>query len=266
MTTPTIIFRGGRLPAQPAKPHLKLTRVLHPELPPPPASADWLSPVPSGTWGMLGNDRVGDCTCAGVGHLRIGDVFVNQGAKLNVTTDETLAFYSAITGYDPAQTDPETGENPTDTGALCQDVLNYWRKNGFKGEKIVAFAKVDISDLEQVKQAIHEFGQIYIGLDVTDAAMRQTNEGETWDVVRGARDLGGHCVTGGAYDEEGMTVVTWGQLQKMTWAFFRRQGREAWVAFGPDDINPTTGKDRDGLDRQTMEHDFTALTGESVVA
>lgn len=266
MTTPTITFRGGRLPAQPAKPHLKLTRVLHPELLPPPASADWLSPVPAENWGMLGNDRVGDCTCAGMAHHRIGTVYTNQAGRiLAITTAETLGAYSAITGYDPSQTDAE-GNNPTDTGALCQDVLNYWRKHGFLGERPVAFAKVDLANRTEVKQAIALCGQLYCGFNVPTSAMDQFNAGEVWDVVKGARIEGGHCVTVGAYDSEGLTCVTWGQTQRMTWAFFHHYFDEAWVVIGPDDIDPATGTDRDKLDLETLERDFRALTGGSVVA
>lgn len=80
----TIAFVGGRLPAQPGRPHLKLGTYLTTALPAPPASSDWLSPVPATDWGMLGNDQWGDCTCAGVAHKRIGDVYVNQIGRAHV--------------------------------------------------------------------------------------------------------------------------------------------------------------------------------------
>src|SRR5262249_25497722 len=150
-TMPTT-FRGGRLPAQPARPHLKFAAYTAAPAAPP-ASSDWLSPVPAADWGMLANDQWGGCTCAGVGHKRIGDVYVTQEHKvLAVADSDALAFYSAITGFDPNAGPP--GDNPTDQGAVCQDVLDYWRKHGFLGETIVAFAKIDISNLTELKQAI----------------------------------------------------------------------------------------------------------------
>lgn len=252
----TLAFVGGRLPAQHARRHLKFSAYLAPDLPAPPPSADWLSPVPADAWGVLGNDTVGDCTCAGVAHKRIGDVYLNQkGRVLAVTTQETLALYSAITGYNPA--DPST-----DQGAVCQDVLDYWRRNGFLGEKIIAFAKIDISNETELKQAINLFGQVYAGFYFPDSAMAQFNAGQVWDVVPGATIEGGHCVTLGAYDETGIECVTWGRVQKLTWAFFRRYFDEAWVIVSPDMIDPATGKDVQGFDLYALGADFAKLTGE----
>lgn len=258
--TRTVTFRGGLLPAEHARPHLKLSRLLAPELPAPPALIDWLASVPTGAWGMLGNDEWGDCTAAAVAHKRIGDVYVNQHGTLPVTTQQTLALYSAVTGFDPAVGPP--GANPTDQGAVCQDVLNYWRKQGFLGEKILAFAKVDISNLNELKTAIALFGQVYCGMFVPSTAETQFNAGQTWDVVAGAPILGGHCVTLGAYDTAGLTAVTWGQLQKLTWRFFRKYFQEAWVVIGPDMIDPSSGRDAQGLDLTSLGADFGALTGE----
>lgn len=249
-----ISFKGGRRPAEPARPHLKFGAYLAATLPAPPASADWLSPVPVGDWGMLANDRYGDCTCAGVGHKRIGDVYVNQGKILKVADKDALALYSAVTGFDP--NDPNT-----DQGAVCQDVLDYWRKKGFLGEKIVAFAKVDLSSPTQVKQAITLFGQVYCGFNFPASAMDQFNAGARWDVVKGARIEGGHCVTIGAYDATELECVTWGKVQKLTWTFFRKYFDEAWVIVTPDMIDPKTGTDIAGFDLYTLGQDFSALTG-----
>lgn len=251
----TIQFRGGRRPAEPARPHLKFGAYLSPELPAPPASADWLTPVPAADWGMLANDRYGDCTCAAVGHKRIGDVYVNQGAVLTVTDADALGLYSAVTGFTPA--DPST-----DQGAVCQDVLDVWRQRGFLGEKIVAFAKVDLSNVTEVKQAIALFGQIYCGFNFPGSAMDQFNAGQPWDVVRGAQIEGGHCVTIGAFDAAGLECVTWGKVQRLTWAFFKKYFDEAWVIVTPDMINPKTGKDIAGYDLYTLGQDFSTLTGD----
>lgn len=250
----TITFQGGRLPAEPARPHLKFGAYLASELSAPPASSDWLSPVPVGRWGMLANDQFGDCTCAGVGHKRIGDVYVNQGKTLTVTDADALGLYSAVTGFNP--NDPNT-----DQGAVCQDVLQYWQKHGFLGEKIVAFAKVDISNVTEVKQAIALFGQIYTGFNFPNTAMDQFNNGQPWDVVTGATIEGGHCVTIGAYDATGLECVTWGAVQKLTWAFFKKYFDEAWVIVTPDMIDPTSGKDVAGYDLYALGQDFSVLTG-----
>lgn len=248
----TLTFRGGRLPAEPARPHLSLAPYAA-GLAAPPSAADWLFSIPAGDWGMLANDQWGDCTCAGVGHKRIGDVYVNQGQVLTVTDQDVLALYSAVTGFNPA--DPST-----DQGAVCQDVLAYWQKNGFLGEKIVAYAKVDLSNQTLVKQAISLFGQIYCGFNFPGTAMDQFNAGQPWDVVRGAQIEGGHCVTVGAYDANGLECVTWGKLQRLTWRFLAKYFDEAWVIVTPDQVN-SGGLDAQGLNLYALGQDYAQLTG-----
>lgn len=251
-----ITFRGGRLPHDDSRPAIKLAEILDKKHLVPPESADWLSTVPPYGWGMLGNDLLGDCTCAGVGHKRIGDVWANQGTLLEVTTPEVVSFYENF-GYRPD--DPNS-----DQGAYCQKVLETWCKIGFLGEKPVAFAKIKVSNLNEVKAAIALFGQIYCGFDVPQSAEDQFNAGETWTVVPGSPDIGGHCVTLGAYDADGPTCVTWARLQKMTWDFFKKYFREAYVTVGPDDYNPATGRTRDGLDGAALAKAFTAVTGRRI--
>lgn len=254
MSRPQITnFKGGRNRPQPAKPHLKFARLVKADQPAPPAKFDWLTAVPEDIWGMQGNDAVGDCTCAGVAHKRIGDVFVNQGKTLKVTAATTLKFYSAITGYKPS--DPDS-----DQGALCQDVLAYWLKHGFQGEKIFAFAKVDLSDEAEVKRAISTFGQVYCGFNVPGTAMDQFNEGKPWSVVKGSQIEGGHCVTIGAYDADTYTAVTWGATQKMTKGFFKTYFDEMWVIVTEDMIDAKSGLDKYGLSLAALKVDFAALT------
>lgn len=252
---PAIKFRGGRLPAQPARPHLKLGSYLnHARLGPAPEASDWLSQVPADAWGMCLNDQLGDCTCAGVAHKRIGDTYVNQGAAVAITDAEVLALYEQAAGYVP-------GDPSTDRGSTCQTVLEYWHRNGFAGEKPVAFAKVDISNRAELQQAIALFGQLYCGLEVPQSAEDQFNAGQPWTVVPGSPLVGGHCVTVGAYNAGGLSAVTWGQIQPMTWEFFAEYFAEAWVVIGPDFINSRTGDDVQGLSLYQLGADFAALTG-----
>ncbi len=90
--------------------------------------------------------------------------------------------------------------------------------------------------------------------------MTQFNNGQPWDVAQGATIEGGHCVTIGAYDASGLECVTWGAVQKLTWAFFKYFD-EAWVIVTPDMIDPKSGKDVAGYDLYTLGQDFSVLTG-----
>lgn len=252
MSVAPLTFRGGRLPAEPARLHLKFSTYAR-ALAAPPVSADWLSLVTD--WQMLLNDQLGDCTFAGVGHKVAGDTRYGQGVTTEVTDQDVLTGYEAVGGYRP-------GDASTDNGCVMQDVLKYWQKTGVGGHRIVAYAKVDISNLDELKQAIATFGQVYAGFNFPDTAMTQFNNGQPWDVVKGAKNEGGHCVTIGAYDATGLDVVTWGKRQRMTWAFFKKYFDEVWVVLDDDFESARTGLDAQGWDKAQLGADFSALTGE----
>lgn len=252
MSPASLTFRGGRLPAEPARAHLKYSRYAR-ALAAPPVSADWLSLVTS--WQMLLNDQLGDCTFAGVGHKVAGDTRYGQGAAEELTDQDVLAGYEVVGGYRP-------GDPSTDQGCVMQDVLKFWQKTGVGGHRILAYAKVDISNLDELKQAIATFGQVYAGFNFPSTAMAQFNAGKPWTVVRGAKSEGGHCVTIGAYDADGLTCVTWGRAQRMTWGFFQRYFDEVWVVVDDDFENRATGVDAQGWDKVQLGADFAELTGE----
>lgn len=245
----TITFRPGVLPADPSRPALLLAAILHRHLPPPPDEFDGLSAVPADAWGMLGNDLLGDCTCAGVGHMRIANVHASTGQVLSVSTEATVAFYENF-GYRP-------GDPNSDQGAYCQKVLETWHRKGFLGEKITAFAKVDFRNRTEVKQAISTLGPLYIGLSLPQSAEDQTNAGEDWTLVPDSPDLGGHCVIVGSYDADGLTCVTWGRTQRMSWEFFEAKSQEAYTGFGGDNVSAT-------VNVAALQSEYTALTGRRV--
>src|ERR1700727_2323390 len=83
-----------------------------PVLPAPPEKNFWEYKVPPATIGMYGNDTVGDCTIAEVSHDLILKT-AHTGTPFFPDPDEVLKMYSAISGYDPSQTDDQ-GNNPTD--------------------------------------------------------------------------------------------------------------------------------------------------------
>lgn len=246
-------FHGGKLPAQPARPHLRLSAVLS-TLAAPPASCDWQSD--SITWPMYGNDQWGDCTCAEIGHQVNQLTFYGSGTEVQPTDADVLGVYSAVTGFNPKKPS-------TDQGAYIQDVLAYWRRTGIAGHKIVAYGSVDVGNLVEVKQAIALFGSINIGINFPDSAMDQFNAGEVWDVVKGARVEGGHCVMAGAYGNGRIGVVTWGAETEMTEAFWKKYVDEAWVVLDEDGLTRAGAYFAGAPSFYDLGQQFTALTGEA---
>jgi hypothetical protein len=249
----TLTFRGGKLPAQPARPHLKLSAVLRERLAVPPAAMDWQDDRI--VWPMYGNAEVGDCTCAGVGHLVNQLTYYGTGTEVEPAESSVLGMYSAITGYDPTKPD-------SDTGAYCQDVLAYWRKTGLEGHKITAYASLDVSNLTEIKQAIALFGTVYVGLSFPDSAMTQFDNDQPWDVVRGATVEGGHCVIVGAYGAGKFGLVTWGAETAMTEAFWKRYVDEAWVVLDADGLKKAGVYFTGAPSYYALGEQFAALTGE----
>ena len=260
MTTPAA-RPLGKLPAQPARPQLRLTPVLaEADLPAPPAVSDWQDDRI--VWPMYGNADWGDCVWAQTGHAVNQATYYATGTEVEVTDADVLKGYSDVTGFDPNAGPP--GENPTDNGTYVQDAMKYWRTTGVGGHKIVAYASLDVSNLTEIRQAIALFGSISVGLNFPDSAMDQFNRGETWDVVRGAkRPRGGHCVLVGAYGNGKFGLVTWGAETEMTEAFWQKYVDEAWVYFDLDGLKKAGAYFTGAPSWYATGQQFAALTGET---
>lgn len=230
---------------------LKLSAYLAPSLPAPPPARDWTMGVQD--WGMMLNDQLGDCTCASVGHFQ-QLVTMNTSTMFTPTDDQILAAYEAVGGYKP-------GDESTDNGAVEIDVLNYYRTTGVAGRKLLAYADPSPADKTHVMQAINLFGCVYIGLALPITAQDQI----LWDVVNGIfhrgtspGSWGGHAVICPAYDDEGLTCITWGEPKKMTWAFWNKYCDESHALLSSDWIGAKGSPS--GFDIATLQQDLQSVT------
>jgi hypothetical protein len=225
-------------------------------LPAAPASFDVAGKVSA--WGMMVNDQLGDCTCAAAGHLLM-EWTANAGKKMFTPTDKQIvAAYSAITGYNPA-----TGAN--DNGAAEVDVLNYWRQSGIAGHKIGAYVALEPANHTHIMDSVYIFEGCYIGLQLPTSAQAQVQNHQPWSVPPGGPtgdgkpgSWGGHAVPVVAYDSRGVTVVTWGALQVMTWSFWEAYCDESYAILSNDYIN---GKKQapQGFSMQQLKTDLADL-------
>ncbi len=225
-------------------------------LPTPPASFDLTSKVTS--WGMMENEQIGDCTCAAAGHL-IMEWTANAGKKMVTLSDKQIvAAYSAITGYNPT-----TGAN--DNGAVEIDVLNYWRQTGIAHHKIGAYVALEPSNHNHIMDSVYIFEGCYIGMQLPISAQAQVQNHQPWSVPPGGPtgdgkpgSWGGHAVPVVAYDSRGVTVVTWGALQMMTWSFWEAYCDEAYAILSHDYLmgKKTTAQ---GFSLQQLQEDLSDL-------
>jgi hypothetical protein len=178
-------------------------------------------------WPMLGNDKYGDCVFASTGHRRI-----TQAAMLDqtatVTEQQTLRAYAAVTGF-------RVGDESTDNGAIMVDAANWERRHSLSGDRIFAFARlqlqIDPQDVELVNLAAYYFGGVWLGVALPRSAQRQT--GQVWDVADGPDgepwSWGGHAIWVPKHSPDESECVTWARLQRMTREFIHKYADEAWI-------------------------------------
>lgn len=199
-----MIGKLGKRPAVSDPRTLRLAKYTA-DLPPAPPTCDWSSGITD--WGMMQNDVLGDCTIAACGHA-MQTWSAATGPEFTATDDQVVSYYSQWCGYVP-------GNSATDQGGIELDVLNRWRSEGFLGNKLIAYADPDPGNGEHIRQAVANFGGVYLGVALpTSAAGR-----DEWIPLGLAGSWGGHAVFANKYDEQGLWVVTWGKLLLATWDF-----------------------------------------------
>jgi hypothetical protein len=92
--------------------------------------------------------------------------------------------------------------------------------------------------------------------------MKQFNGDQPWDVVRGARIEGGHCVIVGAYGSGKLGLVTWGAETTMTEAFWKKYVDEAWVVLDADGLTKAAAYFTGAASFYALGQQFAALTSE----
>ncbi len=207
----------GKLPHRRDVRTVQLVKYLDAEVLPPAPSSYKLANTPS-AWGMFLNDQIGDCAIAAPLHMEMG-WNAAEGISITPTDSDALSAYEAVSGYNPTD-----GSN--DNGCVELDVLRYWRRHGIFDRKVGAYAIVDPHVTALVKDACYLFGGLYIGLALPESARDQIDSGQQWHVAGpltgkyAPNSWGGHAVNIISYNRYGLTCVTWGQTQRMTWGFF----------------------------------------------
>jgi hypothetical protein len=229
---------------------LRLADYLTSALPTPPTRRFWTRKVKD--WPMLGNDQVGDCTCAAAAHL-IQEWTTFAGTPFTPSTAQVLRAYEQVAGFRP--NDPST-----DRGATLLEVLKYWHSTGIAGRTVGAYAQLEPGNTQHVKDTVFLFGGAYIGLDLPLSCQQQ----RVWSVGAGPASetapgtWGGHCVPIVGYDAQGLVCVTWGELKRMTWPFFEKYCDEAWAVLSTDWFIGD-GKSVSGFDLDALKADLAHL-------
>lgn len=188
--------------------------------------------APNG-FGVMLNDTLGDCTCAAFYHARQVWTFHATGRTETAPDSDVELLYERACGYNPAH----RGEGP---GGDEQHVLRYLHRHGAPlggaGEgvdKIIGYAEVDPSNIDDVKRTIWTAGLAYIGFNVPHHILPAGGDPpRRWDVISGTdRIVGGHAVVLPGYDAHGAVAISWGELYTLSWAFFAKYVDEVYAIY-----------------------------------
>jgi hypothetical protein len=243
-------FRFGKHPPKNDYRTLRFRDYATSTLPPPPAAVNRTLPTvydhlrtsdPTVLFPMDGNDTLGDCTIAAVAHAATAYRGLISKRKDIMAQKAVVKLYMHLTGG-------------VDSGLNELDVLNYWRQNKVAGDAILAFVKIDPKNHTHIQQAIQLFGGVYIGFQVQQNCVQEFDQRKPWTPGRLTTD--GHAVFTVAYDQTGVTVLTWGNTQQGTWAWWDECVDEAYAILPPEAKNAEFAP---GFDLAQLQTDLSGV-------
>jgi hypothetical protein len=241
-------YRFGKHPPKIDYRTLRLRSYLTTALPAPPPSYSVLPTVyarlstsdPTKLFPMDGNDTLGDCTIAALAHA----VTIYRGLvgkEKIISKAAVVKLYMHLTGG-------------IDSGLVELDVLNYWRKHAVSGDEILAFVSIDPKNHTHIQQAIKLFGGVYLGFQVQENCVEEFDAHQPWKPGPLTND--GHAVLAVGYDHNGVTVLTWGNTQQGTWAWWDECVDEAYAILPPEAKKPEFAP---GLNIAQLQADLAAV-------
>jgi hypothetical protein len=220
-----MIFKLGKAPAKRDKRNFAFAALVKaaPKLPP---SYDFDTKHPGIPTPMFANDTLGCCVIAGRAHQTLRFEDIEQGSVMMITDKDVTKEYFKETGG-------------SDSGLVVLDSLSEWRHDGWKVGKhtflIQAYAELNRSNRNQVRQAIYADVGMGIGVQLPTCAQHEIQTGQPWATTTGPGSAkgswGGHYVYVCGYTPKGPVCVTWGRKQQMTWAWFDKYCDEAYAIF-----------------------------------
>lgn len=193
---------------------------------------------------MLGNDTHGDCViCAKANHTLRFEEF-EQDTIIPITTEDCLSQYWKEQGWRECSLKFLNPFNPKpDRGLVMLDSLNDWRHNGWDiaGKKYTIYAYASVPTAVEVKAAVYLLNGVNMGIRVPQSAIDQFKAGQPWEALSplDSRFVGGHAIYVVGYDSQYLYVITWGKVQKMSWAFYSSYTDEGYAIV--DQADPWLG-------------------------
>lgn len=174
-------------------------------------------PIPALLYPMDHNDQAGDCVVAGTDHALQIIMTLLTGSYTNWSDSFLLKAYQS---QNPGFKSWADAGGPNDGGMNVATFLDWCVKQ----KLILAYAQVDVSNLDEIRAAIDIGLAVVTGEDLKAAQQ----SGTVWDYVAGSAEWGGHCTVWGGYEAHD-ELVSWGSSgYSMTDAFIEHQVDEAY--------------------------------------
>jgi hypothetical protein len=231
------------------KPAIRFGAIRTGVVPSHPASADHFSKITD--WGIYLNDKFSVCGPTAVGNQRKLETKYQTSCEVSPTQEDVFDLYRRSGN---PNFNPDTGAD--DNGVIMQTMLGALRSGGIGGIKCIAYAKVDVTNWEELQAAEAIFGSLLLGVDLQTIQNSQTND-KLWDYVP-SPEWGGHAVLSGRYTQNRMGVITWAQVINTTLEFIQHQLSEAWVVIYPETFSTT--QFIEGIDVPSLAKYFKDLT------
>lgn len=225
------------------------------QLPHVPVTFNWFDKVP--TWPMYGNDTVGDCVEAAMGHaIELWTIYANPPGVVP-SEPAIIRAYSDISGYVP-------GDPTTDNGTVLLDALNYWRKTGIAGgHKIAGFVALNPKHVLELETAVWLFGNCFLGFQLPLSVQGEDRWVVAPEGLTGPRkpgSWGGHCVPIVAMQPNGCTVISWGQTVEVSKPFIPTYADEAYAVLSTDWLETTSQVSPDNFNLIQLKADLQSIT------
>ena len=179
---------------------------------------------------VFANDQFGDCVIAGRAHQELRFKYLTENRVIAITDADVTSEYFSESGG-------------ADSGLDVPTSLREWQYAGWiaagKNRRIHGFATLNWHSQGDVEASMVSDLGVGIGLQLPGDALDKFYKNQVWDVS--GRGIYGHYVYVVGYDAAGLTCVTWGARQRMTWAFLDIYCDEAF-AIVDDPATLTKGK------------------------
>jgi len=209
---------------------------------------EWSPPI---DWGMLGNDRYGDCVLAGAAHEHV--LWNRIGGKiLGFNTADVLKDFTAITGLPP---------NPV-TGADMKKTASYRQKIGMLGadgnrHKIAAYLELRPGDVRQMLVALYLFDAVGVGFRFYSQWFNAFRGHQAWAITSGMLPtLMGHYVPLVAL-RGNLVGVTWGRFQAIRPSVYAYACQQALTYVSEEAL--INRKSPEGFDYEALIADLNLL-------